>query len=238
MQVFIAMILGLVLLTFSIILGAIWMNAKSYKNTTMIARQTGRSTDDVIWIKDRFRVKNINGFWVVQFKKLREKTSSVPGSFWTKFIGEKYQQKILKFSEDEWKTRDISRLIRRGIMFYETNEGEFHPMSIEYDGDTAKLHVISQDNRQFLINEIKDINNLTKNRFKEMLLLAGIILAIFVLCVIFILGIIYMKESAQGSLAASQQACIDYYQVVKNITETNTGSPQFLDQATNILVNQ
>ena len=238
MNIFIAFIGGLFTLILFTTIMAIVLNNKTYKNTTMIARQTGNSPDDVVWIKDRFRVRNRDGFWIIQFKKLREKTSSVPGKFWTKFIAEKQTNKILKFTDEEWKTRDISRLIRRGILFYETNEGEFHPMTIEYDRDGAKLHVISQDNRQFLINEIKDINSLTKNRFKEMLLLGAIILGIFVLAVIFILGIIYMKESAQTSLGQSQQACIDYYRVVANITDAANGQPQFLEQATNILVNQ
>ena len=237
-NIFMAFIGGLFTLILFTTIMAIILNNKTYKNTTMIARQTGNSADDVVWIKDRFRVKNRDGFWIIQFKKLREKTSSVPGKFWTKFIAEKQTNKVLKFTDEEWKGRDISRLIRRGILFYETNEGEFHPMSIEYDSSGAKLHVISQDNRQFLINEIKDINSLTKNRFKEMLLLGAIILGIFVLAVIFILGIIYMKESAQESLSSSQQACIDYYRVVANITEASNGQPQFLEQATNILVNQ
>lgn len=238
MNIFIAFIGGLFTLILFTTIMAIVLNNKTYKNNAIIARQTGNSPDDVVLIQDRFRVKNKDGFWIIQFKKLREKTSSVPGQFWTKFIPKKYETKVLKFKDDEWKTRDISRLIRRGILFYETNEGEFHPMSIELDDKGAKLHVISQDNRQFLINEIKDINSLTKNRFKEMLLLGAIILGIFVLAVIFILGIIYMKESAQESLSSSQQACIDYYRVVANITEASNGQPQFLEQATNILVNQ
>jgi hypothetical protein len=123
-------------------------------------------------------------------------------------------------------------------MFYETSEGEFHPMVIKFDGEKAELHVITQDNRQFLINEVKDINSLTKNRFKEMLLLGGIILACFILAVIFVIGIIYLKESAQTSLASSQQACIEYYRVVQNISTAanDAGGAQFLDQLTGVLV--
>lgn len=237
-NVFIAFVTGLILLIILTIFASIMIYRKSFRNHCGIARQTGNSADDVVWIKDRFRVKNVNGFWVIQFLRLREKTSSIPGKYWTKFLNPKRANKVLAFSDDEWKSRDLSRLIQRGINFYETNEGEFHPMSIHFDADGARLHVISQDSRQFLINEIKDINSLTKNRFKELLITAMAILACFILAVIFIIGIIYMKESAQDSLSSSQQACIDYYQVVKNMTiETQNagGPPEFLEGAVNFV---
>lgn len=238
MQAIVGIIIAFGILLFATTFFAIFFNLKSYKNLTMIARQTGSAIDDVMWISDKFRVRNKNGFWIIQFKNLKEKTSSVPGSFWTKMIAKKYQKKVLQFKEEDWKGKDISRLIRRGIMFYETNEGEFHPMTIEKKDDHVSLHVISQDNRQFLINEIKDINSLTKNRFKEMLLLGGIVLAIFVLAVIFIIGIIYLSEEAKAANVAGTQACIDYYHAIQNISTTDTGSAPFLDRATNILVQQ
>jgi hypothetical protein len=216
---------------------AIWMRARSYRNRARIARQTGSNSDDVIWIEDTFRVKNTGGAWVIQFKKLREKTTSIPGSYWMKFVLPSALPKVLKYTDEEWKGQDLSKLIQRGIMFYETSEGEFHPMSVSFDG-VARLHTISQDNKQFLISEIKDINSLTRNRFKEMMLLGGIVLAVFVLAVVFILGIIYLKESAQDSLGNSQQACIEYYRLVQNISgvATQEGGAQFLDQATNLVM--
>lgn len=240
-NIFIAFVTGIIILIFFTIIFAIAMYRKSFRNACEIARQTGSSPDDVIWIRDRFRVKNKNGFWVIEFLGLKEKTGSIEGRFWTKFIQKKYTNKVLRYTEVEWKTRDLSKLVQRGIKFYETNEGEFHPMSINFDGEQAKLHVISQDSRQFLINEIKDINSLTKNRFKEMLLMAGAIVACFILAIIFIIGIIYMKESAQTSLASSQQACIDYYRVVQNITgivDQAGGNSQFIDKAVQFVQTQ
>lgn len=240
-NIFMALITGIIGMIMLTIIMAIMLYRASFRNHCSIARQTGSSDDDVIWIKDRFRVKNKNGFWLIQFLRLKDTTSSVPGKFWTKFIAPKKMKKVLAFSEEEWKSRDLSKLIQRGIMFYETNEGEFHPIALEFKTGQAKMHVISQDSRQFLINEIKDINSLTKNRFKELLITAMAILACFILAVIFIIGIIYMKESAQESLSMSQQACIDYYRVVQNITGAVNdagGNPTFMDDAVNFVQTQ
>lgn len=237
-NVFIAFVTGFVFFIFFSIIMMIVLHRKSFRNRCEIARQTGSSNDDVIWIQDRFRVKNRSGFWVIEFLGLKEKTSSVEGRFWTKFIKKSQTNKILRYTEEQWKTRDLSRLIQRGIKFYETNEGEFHPMTIDFDGNRARLNVISQDSRQFLINEIKDVNSLTKNRFMEKVgLIAGIV-AVLIMGVMFILGMIWMKESAQDSLSQSQQACIEYYKVVQNITgavQQAGQSPGFIDDAINFV---
>lgn len=229
---------GMVIGTLFIVIFFIVMHNKSFKNKTIIARQTGTDTNDVIWVPDKFRVKNKDGFWIIEFKGIKQKTASIAGSNWTKFVAPKYTKKAIGYNSDEWKSKDLSRLIQRGIFFYETSEGEFHPMSIDFvEGKGAKFNIISQDNKQFLINEIKDINSLTRNKNKELLLLAGIILACFILAIIFILGIIYLKESAQDSLGKSQQACIDYYNTVKNMStlvgNNPNGQPNFLNSAVN-----
>lgn len=193
------------------------MYKKSFRNTAMIARQTGKEVTDVIWIKDKFRVKSVDGAWVIQFWNLREKTQSIQGNLWQRFL--KNDSKTLKFTKERWDSSDLSKHIQRGVYFYETTEGEFFPMQIKMDDKNPSFNVLSQDNRMFLINEFKNINNLTRNRKMELVTLGGIIAACLVLCVIFIFGIIYLNEASKRSEAAQSVDCANYARAVFNLTQ-------------------
>ena len=209
---------------------------KSFKNRAIIARQNGKDVDNVIWIEDKFRVRMKEGHWFIQFKKLREKTNSISGEFWTRFIKKKKTPTALEYTPEEWKGLDLSKLIQRGVFFYETNEGEFHPMSISGKEGKYGFNVMSQDNKRWLANEIKDINSLTRNKNKDMLLLGGIVLAILILGIVTIFSIVYMKETTQTAQITSQQACLDYYYALQNITSNPAPqSNQFMDSAKGFL---
>lgn len=205
------------------------LHRKSFKNRAFIARQTGKDPSDVVWIEDRFRVRSDSGFWVISFLNMRERTSSVDGSFWTKFLQKKKSKKTLRYTKEEWHNQEISRQIQRGLFFYENSEGEFFPMRIEESAGKKVFSVVNQDNRQFLIQEIKDINSLTRSKKHDMMMLGGIIVACLVLALIFIFGIIYMSESARDTLVQSQTQCIEYWRQINNISQ---GNPTFLSQVT------
>lgn len=205
---------------------------KSFKNRALIARQTGKDTDDVIWIEDRFRIKNDNGFYVMQFKHLREKTPSLSGAFWSKFISKKEQNKIIRVTKEQWGLLDLSKKIQRGLFLYETTEGEFFPIGLRQDEKQPVFSAISQNNRQFIINQTQDINSLTRSKRREMTVLLAAIISCFVLAVIFIFGIIYLSETAKTSVQAQSQACADIVSQTFN-PRNETTNPQFLNSITN-----
>lgn len=197
----------------------------SFKNHGFIARQSGKDYSDVIWIPSRFKVRNIDGSWHIMFRNIRERTVSVEGKFWTKFINPKKSKKI-NFSEEEWKKKDLSRLIQRGLFLYETSEGVFFPMTIDSDNKDFKFKIIDQDNRMFLINEIEHTNKLTEDNRRQFLTIIGIIIGLVIIGALIFFGVIYLNKMGTENIAYTAQVCGEYARQVFNVTAS--GNPTFL----------
>lgn len=204
----------------------------TFKNTTFIARQTGKDPTDVIWIEDKFRVNYENGAWIIQFYKIREKTPSVSGSLWMKVLSKKSQKKILKYDKEEFDTLELRKHIKRGLFFYEASEGEFYPLTIKLD-DKGKpsFTPLSQDNKMFLINDTIEANNLTKNNKKELTAIIAIIVGVIVLGAVFGIGSYYTNSQHDKNVQATAQVCSSYAIAVANWTQTqlSNGNPQYLN---------
>lgn len=199
----------------------------SYKNTAWIARQSGNDINDVIWIPDKFRVRPIDGTWQIQFQKMKEKTQSIDGKFWTKFLTKGMSKRVLTFSKDKWDSMEMRRHIRRGIFFYETTEGELFPMIIKKDEKEFTFSLVNQDNRQFIMREIQDINNLTRSKKKEMLAMIAIIVGILVLGLAFIIGGYWENNQHEQNIRTTAEVSMEYAKAVYNIT--CNGQPTYLD---------
>lgn len=218
------LIIGLCILFFGGII-LFLATRKSYKNIVDIARQTGKDPSDVMWIRDTFRVVNKNGAWIIEFAKLREKTHSVDGKFWTKFLSPKSHKSVLSFTRDEWESMDMSRHLKRGLKLYETTEGEFYPITIEKQGGQFVFSVLDQDNRQFIINQTQAVNDLTRNKKQEVALLWGIVIGFVVLGIAFIAFMYFANKSYQGNLQTMANLCGSIYREMINtpgmINQTN-----------------
>lgn len=214
-------------------IGLIWfLNRKSFKNKVWVARQTGKAKEDVIWFEDKCRVVNKSGAWIIEFEKIKEKTRSIDGKFWTSLITPKYQQKALKFSKDEWDQLNMRTNLMRGLFLYETTEGEFYPMAVEHKDGRFAFQILDQDNRQFMIEEIKDVNDLTRNHKTEITLLWGIIIGIVVLALVFFGGMWWQGHEHAANLAATAQVCASYTREMINISASNAG---YIGQLGNVL---
>lgn len=222
------LVLILLMVTLGPVLGiTFWlMYRNSFKNVAMIARQTGNDINDVIWIQDAFKVANKMGTWEIKFRKMKEKSQSIDGKFWTKFLKKKDENTILKYSKEEWDTLEMSRHIKRGLFLYESTEGEFYPMVIKNDGVNLSFSIMSQDNRQFLMREIQDINSLTRNKRADVLLLAAIIISIIVLGVCFIAFGYWQNKQYIRGVQETAGVCAEYARNVYNVTIANI--PQYL----------
>lgn len=235
----------LLLLTGAVVFGIlgglvlVWLNSRSYKNTAHVARQTGQDPNDVIWYQDKFRVVNKEGAWIIEFKKIRERTRSVDGRWWTKFLKKSKHAKFLEFTPEEWQRHDMRAHVGRGLFFYETTEGEFYPMHItrlhnKRTGETRQgFSVLDQDNRQFVINEIKSINDLTRNRKKEVTLLIGIVVGIIALALIGVVAIWWLGHSHDVNVAQTARICSYYANDPLNVTELQRGV--FLEDIVGVL---
>lgn len=233
-----------ILLIYSIVVGliiiacviAFILYQLSFKNRAFIARQTGNSTDNVIWIQDKFKVVRKDGYYFIKFKNLRMKTANVEGKFWTKFFKPKDVPKELKMDKEEWESREMSKKIQRGIYFYENNNGQFFPMSIEFKEHSANFNVLDNDNTRWLANEIKEANDLTRNRGKEILLLALAIVCVVVLALVFIFGIIYLNETGARAISVNQEACTGYINKLLNYTQTIQKNNGFINGVNDVVV--
>lgn len=216
------------------VLFIILVTARSFKNTVWIARQTGTNINDVMWFSDKFKVNNTMGAWMIQFKKMKEKTKSIDGKYWTKFLLPKSVPKLLKFTKEDWDKQDMRSHLARGLFLYETTEGEFYPMNIERkEGGGFLFNVLDQDNRQFLINEIQSVNDLTRNRKQEVTLLWGIIIGIAILALVFFIGMWWQGHEHDQNIAASAAVCQSYAYQVVNISSQHPNA--FLNGLTGIV---
>lgn len=211
----------------------IFLTARTFKNTAWIARQTGQGTNDVMWFHDKFRVVNREGAWVIEFKKIKEKTKSIDGKYWTKFLLPKSVPKLLKYTKETWDTMNMRSHLARGLFLYETTEGEFYPMTIERKEGAVLFSVLDQDNRQFLITGIQEVNDLTRNHKQEVALLWGVIIGIAVLALVFFIGMWWQGHEHDKNLAASAAVCQAYAYQVVNITSSHPNT--FLNDLTGMV---
>lgn len=213
---------------------AFMLNKNSYRNKAWIARQTGNNVDDVIWLEDKFKILNVDGTWVIKFYTMREKTPSIHGGFFTKFITPAYSRKAVSMGKDNWNSLDMNRHMKRGIYFYETTEGEFYPMSIvkeNKDGkDVFNFTTVNQDNRNFIMRETQNINSLTRNKKDDKLLLWGFIVGIVAMVIVF--GIIgYLENKThEENVRATAELCGQYtVQIINALTNPNSTQPKFVN---------
>lgn len=202
----------------------------SFKNKVHIARQTGEAIGDVVWIEDRFKVSSIEGRWTIIFRKIPEKTNSLEGKFWTKFIK---KQKSWVLDRDKWDKYQMSKLIQRGLYLYETSEGVFFPMQItREDADDGtkdgkiSFKIIDQDNRMFLIEELKNNSELTKDRRREIIGIVAVAVAFIVLGIAFVFGFMYLSDTSQTAMQQQAAVCSEYFRTLANITQNQ--QPSFI----------
>ena len=175
----------LVLVGLPMIIGILWF-FKSHRYTAKIARQTGESTNDVVWINDKFKVIEKGGQYMIKFLWQREKSQSFPFSVWSKYSNKKW-----KMTHEEWMRQDLSKHIRRGLILYQTTEGEFHPMTI---ATTGTFQVLPQDNRAFIVDQYNHVNELSITPTRAYIAAGILALAIVVLGVLFVLYLVYLSE--------------------------------------------
>lgn len=228
MSIDLILIMVLLFITIAPIIGivAYVINKKSYRNTVWIARQTGEEINDVIWIPDKFKVRNINGTWEIKFYHMKEKTPSIDGKLWTKFLPN--DGKILRLTKDQFDTLDLRRHLKRGLFLYETTEGEFYPLTIRNDGKNVLFSIVNQDNRNFIMRETQDINNLTRNKKQEKLLLWAIIIGI--LGMVIVSGLIgyFQNKQHEENVQATVTLCGQYTTaIIEALTNPNSTKPQF-----------
>lgn len=149
----------------------------SFKYDVFVARQAGPEIKDVIWRTDRIKVKHHRGAYVIIFRGLRVRSPSFDGRFWQQM--------------------DMKSKLQRGLVVYMTTDGEIHPLTISSVKDGVALEILSQDNREFIMNQSIEIAQLTMTS-RERLQTVGIVaIACLVIGIVVIIGIVYMSEMAQ-----------------------------------------
>lgn len=190
---------------------------KSFKNPVLIARQTGQDADTIIWVRDRYKVQQKDGYYYLRFRHRRVKTKDVESKFHTLFA--KKRRDVAELTREEWDTYDMSKKVQRGLFLFETSQGMLQPMAVRFNDGYAALEVMGEDTRRWLAQEIKDVNELTRNRTKDILLLTAAVVCIAALAVVFIFGFIYMNEQGTKAIAANTGACTQYLDRLLNYTQ-------------------
>lgn len=185
--------LGVVLAIF-LIPALIWFiiwNA-SFVHRALIFKQAGADVSDVIMVEDKFKVVERDGFYLIILKRHYSKTPAFPGRFWFKWL----KNKTIKFTNEEWLNKNMRKDIARGLMLYQTTEGELRPVGFEKDDDqVVKLKVLAQDNRAWVVHASKKVNELTLSSRKQLISILAVIGAILILGVCFVLFIVYVSEA-------------------------------------------
>lgn len=166
-----------------------------FRHKVMVAKQTGPGAEDVIWVEDSARIGFKNGNYTMTFKRHRGKTQVPEGKWWHRFLR---KNAVKEFTEEEWRKKDMRRAMQRGIMLYQNNEGEFHPMRIRYENNRADLEVLSQDNRMFIAQEIQDTQELTLSKRQQVIAIVAIVVGFILIAAVMILGFIYIGNQADN----------------------------------------
>jgi hypothetical protein len=169
----------------------LWEISFNYK--VQIAKQVGKDPNDVVWVNDRFKVREKMGVHTIIFRNQLSRTPSVPYRFWSK-----YTNKQLKYDEEQWKKLDLSSLLKRKLFLYQGLEGEFRPMEIVYENNQMQWRILSQDNRRWVVSKLREEHEFTLSKKQQLIIYASIVIAFIILAICFIMMLIYLTEASQN----------------------------------------
>lgn len=185
----IALILGAIIFIPALIWYAWW--EISFNLKVQIFKQVGKDPNDVIRVQDRFKVRQKNGVYTILFRNQLSNTPSPPFMYWTKYL-----PKQKEYTEEQWKSADFSRQIKRGLMLYQGTEGDYRPLEFVKDGEHTKAKILSQDNRRWVMSKLREESEFTLSKRQQLIIYGGIIIAFIVLGIAFIMFLIYLSENA------------------------------------------
>ena len=165
---------------------------KSFIHTVFIAKQSGRDVSDVLWVRDQFKIIERNGVHVIAFKRHKGKSPSFSGDFWCKV----FKNNGISIDDDVWKKISMPKMIGRGLFLYQNTEGEFHPITLSIGSHHPEFKVLTQDNRAFIVQGLRETQALTLTAKKQVIAIVAVVIAILVLAVLFFLFLMYLTEAA------------------------------------------
>lgn len=183
----------------------------SFNLKVQIFKQVGKDSNDVIRVQDRFKVRQKNGVYTIIFRNQLSNTPSPPYMYWTKYLG-----KSKEYTEEQWKTLDLSRQIKRGLMLYQGTEGDYRPIEFVKDATgVEKAKILSQDNRRWVMSKLREEAEFTLSKKQQLIIYGGIIIAFIILAVVFVMFLIYLSENAQNVCAFGQSTTGQFIQTVQ-----------------------
>lgn len=201
-------------------IGLFIMNKASYRYKCQVAIPVGESADDVIYVDDSFKTKNIKGSVHVQFRKNRGKVYSPGYKFWGKWLkGKKHLPGGIddKAGWAKINDPDLRKHLIRGAHFYKVNDNEYKVMKISTDGN---FNVIDHDSIELVLDDIERQNEITTS-FRDKLLQLGLWLgSLFIISLLAIMIIVLtMKFAGEQSAQIAAQAAT----VAKQAAQTAVG---------------
>lgn len=207
----IALILGGLLFIPAVTAFVFWDRGFNYR--VEIIKQVGKDPNDVIRVRDRFKVRQKNGVHTIIFRNQmrttwsREETPSIPFRYWTKYL-----KKEIKYTDDQWNNMDLSRSIKRGLLLYQSTEGDYRPIEFAYDKEGVKAKILSQDNRRWTVSKLREESEFTLSKTQQLIVYGGITIAFIIMGVAFVMFLIYLSESAANLCAFGQSTTSTFIQ--------------------------
>lgn len=177
----------------------------SYKYQIHIARQAGTDPKDVIMHEDKFKVVQRGGKLYIKLKRMRLSMPNIDYSKWAKFssraieVGVADSEGRVKYNEGWNNLRDR---LNRGLYVYMSDDGQFFPMVITAPGEFT---VLDQDTRNFIVDELVDVNNVALTGKQKAAMVIGIGFAVIVLAGLFVLFLVYLTNNVELICGAGDQ---------------------------------
>jgi hypothetical protein len=209
----------MIVLIFGTLFFFIIKHKKSFKHPAIIAVQVGENYNDVVIVNDVFRVRRTqDGYYVTEFKTLtNERTPTPDFNVWNIFGDTNVTDKNQKNEKKKWSEKEIKGFISRGVIFYKSAQGDLKPCIF---GSEGKLKILSQDNKAFLMNEVKRRQELFSSK-KDMWMKLGIFgMALLFSSLIFIFTLVYLNTTLSDTIGTvcSGAAQSAQYAFASNIT--------------------
>lgn len=159
----------------------------SFRYKCQVAIPVGDSPNDVIWVEDKFKIKQNKGHQQVRFLRNRGKVYAPEYKFWSKWL--RKNKSVESKTTDPWAViddSDIRKHVLRGAHFYKVSDLEYKVVKLTEKGD---FKVLDHDSVELVIDDIERQNEITTS-FKDKLIQMGMwlgslliisLLAIFVL---------------------------------------------------------
>lgn len=171
-----------------------------FRHRAIVAVPMGDTSDDVVYVEDRFRTRKYKGNIQISFLKTKGKVYSPPYRWWSKWL--KKNKELPTSDNDGWykiNDPDLRKHLFRGAIFYKVSDDQILSMKIKSPG---QFEVLDHNSKELIIDDIERQNEITTS-FRDKLLQFGMWIGSLIIIGVVAITILVLTMKFAGEQSAA-----------------------------------